>query len=81
MAVYTKKLIIVDTPEEAEAINADVDRSEMFYDHYAIHYGCHATGFRYEELESRYTGDRHSAEWERYITSCKRNDLTRGFTN
>ena len=81
MAIYTRTLIIVNTPQEAEDINAGLERNGMYYEEYAIHYACMATGFRYEELDNRYTGDRRSLEWERYIASCRRQDLRRGFDN
>lgn len=81
MAIYTRTLIIVNTREEADAINAGIERNGMWYDEYAINYCTGMLGIRYEELDNRYTGDRHHAEWERYIMSCKRNDLRRGFDN
>lgn len=81
MAIYMKTLILVDSVEEAAALNADIDRSDIFHEAYAIHYGTMELGFRYEELDDRYTGDIRSLEWERYIASCKREDLRRGFDN
>lgn len=80
MALYTRLLILVNTPQEAEAINSDVDRTDIFYDHFAIPYGFNTNGMRYEAVEIRYDGVRNM-EYERYVAQGLRYDLRRGFDN
>lgn len=80
MALYTRLLILVDTDEEADAINADVDRSDMFYDHYALRYGKTVHGMRFEAIEFRYDGVRN-AKYEEHVAQGLRFDLRRGFDN
>lgn len=81
MTIYTKLLILVDTQEEANAINSDANREDMWHDRYAIVYGDMSIGMRYEDVEIRYEGVRNSDYEAREIAQGLRKDLERGFNN
>lgn len=81
MALYTKLLILVDTQEEADAINSEANREDMWHDKYALVYGSHTIGLRYQDVEIRYGGVRNSDYEAQAVAQGLRKDLERGFNN
>lgn len=78
---YIGTIILTDTQEEADAINRSNDEHDgMYCEEYAFKYGAPTNGLRYQLVEIRYTGVRHT-EYENDVASRLRYDLRRGFEN
>lgn len=77
---YIGTLILVTTTEEAARINDGADCEDIYCEYYAVPYGTHTIGMRYEAVEVRYTGTRN-VEYENEVAQGLRYDLRRGFDN
>lgn len=81
MTLYIKKLHVLDSPDSADAFNAEhCESGEVYTEDYAIAYGDLLNDIRFELAVIQYKGTRNSAyEWA--LAQYQRDDVSRGFEN
>ncbi|WP_181349404.1 hypothetical protein [Thalassobacillus sp. CUG 92003] len=67
MAKFVNRLIVVDTTDQARALNAE-STDGLYQDDYAISYGKSALGVRYNTLEYRIQDVKRHEEYEEMLT-------------
>lgn len=72
MAIYTELLVLTNTKEEAEDINASSPSSGFLRKVYAVQYGTTLNSVRFIKLENRYFGFLKE-DYQTYIEMHRRN--------